>query len=603
MPIVTPAEVEAVIRDADQSDAPIDLMAIGTKLSAARQALAARSAPTDEDQGAWVELMAIYLQMSFSNVREDPWNSFFRPLSSMTSPDGIAYYTPDVVNATEEAVAHWAGRARNLTHPVLRARYADVVWELGCLITKKRRDVAMARIALDAYIDAVDRRLVKHTTVAFKHAKRAIDLAAQIGDRTGVDRARQALLGLHREVMARDAGRLWATAYDHLVDHQKAGTSPAEMDSLVADMERVLARASDSGDPKRFDPHAVADVVTRLTKHYSSRNLPQEARRVQATKARALEFAAGLGKGMLAASLQQDSLDAYRQAGMPDEAERVRLLMQRSLLETKAEMHEFSVPVTIPKAQMDAMVNSQVVDDLGQTFANIAEFFVPEVSRLEAAVTNIAKEAPLFSMMSHQIIADDRVAAHVGSVEDDQGGRVLQQALQEMQISVVVLHRTLQVARERHNFTADQIVAWANRHGLIDVAKVALLRAGVQAWLDGDHVKALHVIIPRIESALRRMVEVIGKPITKAAGTVAGVSVAINMGDILFNPATVAALGSWGADMANYFKVVYADPRGMNLRNEFAHGLLDEVAIHEGTTAWLIHTLLVIGLWSKPEPV
>jgi lysyl-tRNA synthetase class 1 len=266
-------------------------------------------------------------------------------------------------------------------------------------------------------------------------------------------------------------------------------------------------------------------------------------------------------------------------------------------------MHEFSVPVTIPKAQMDAMVNSQVVDDLGQTFANIAEFFVPEVSRLEAAVTNIAKEAPLFSMMSHQIIADDRVAAHVGSVEDDQGGRVLQQALQEMQISVVVLHRTLQVARERHNFTADQIVAWANRHGLIDVAKVALLRAGVQAWLDGDHVKALHVIIPRIESALRRMVEVIGKPITKAAGTVAGVSVAINMGDILFNPATVAALGSWGADMANYFKVVYADPRGMNLRNEFAHGLLDEVAIHEGTTAWLIHTLLVIGLWSKPEPV
>lgn len=602
MPLVIPAEVEAVIRDADESAAPIDLMAIGTQLSAARQMLRDRSAPTEEDQGAWVELMAIYLQMSFSNVREDPWNSFFRPLSSMTSPDGVAYYTPDVNNATEEAVAHWAGRARSLTHPVLRARYADVVWELGRLITKKPRDVAMARIALDAYIDAVDGRLVKHITVTFKHAKRAIDLAAQIGDQPGTDRARQALLGLHREVMARDSGHLWATAYDHLVDHKKAGTTPAEIDGLVADMERVLARASDSGDPKRFDPHTVTDVVTRLTKHYSSRNLPQELRRVQVTKARALEFAAGLGKGMLAASLQQDSLDAYRLAGMPDEAERVRVMMQRSLLETKAEMHEISVPVTISKAEMDEMVDGLVVGDLGQTFANIAASFVPKVCRLEVAVASIAKDAPLLAMMSHQIIADDRVAARVGSVEDDQGGRVLQQALQEMQITVVVLHRTLQVARERHNFSADHVVAWANRHGLIDAAKVALLRAGVHAWLDGDHVKALHVIIPRIESALRRMVEVIGKPTTKPAGTVAGVSVAINMGDILFNPATVAALGPWGGDMANYFKVVYADPRGMNLRNEFAHGLLDDDAMHEGTTAWLIHTLLVIGLWSKPEP-
>ncbi len=40
--------------------------------------------------------------------------------------------------------------------------------------------------------------------------------------------------------------------------------------------------------------------------------------------------------------------------------------------------------------------------------------------------------------------------------------------------------------------------------------------------------------------------------------------------------------------------------RGMQLRNQFAHGLLDTDEIHEGFVLWLIHTLLVIGAWKKP---
>ena len=48
-------------------------------------------------------------------------------------------------------------------------------------------------------------------------------------------------------------------------------------------------------------------------------------------------------------------------------------------------------------------------------------------------------------------------------------------------------------------------------------------------------------------------------------------------------------------------KVIYADPRGMNLRNEFAHGLLNANDINEGALVWVIHSLLVIGLWQKPE--
>jgi Domain of unknown function (DUF4209) len=204
-------------------------------------------------------------------------------------------------------------------------------------------------------------------------------------------------------------------------------------------------------------------------------------------------------------------------------------------------------------------------------------------------------------LIPQQIFAEDHLAAKVGSVEDDESGHLVRQTQQTLQLNVPFLDASMQAAIDKHQLKPVDSIQWTNRQGLFDAGRLPLLREGLEAWFERDHVKALHVIIPQIENAVRHMVGQVGKPTTKPAGTVPGVSVAINMGDILFNAATVAALGPLGPDLALYMKAVYADPRGMNLRNQFAHGLLDANEIHEGVVLWLIHTLLLIGTWNKPD--
>ncbi len=44
------------------------------------------------------------------------------------------------------------------------------------------------------------------------------------------------------------------------------------------------------------------------------------------------------------------------------------------------------------------------------------------------------------------------------------------------------------------------------------------------------------------------------------------------MGEILYNQKVAEALGP---DVTLHFQALYADPRGMNLRNEIAHGLIE----------------------------
>lgn len=600
MPRTILPTVNAIIMEFDASNAPLDLMKVGSKLSIERQAMRERGATKGEDFSLWCEMAIFHVYPSFDNG-ENPWNSFFRPMSSMAYENGITVYSPDITEADADAVDHWSQRAHELRHPVLKARYADCVWEFGQLITKRpKRDLAMAHLAIDAYIETTVKRMAGGSHSAFIDAQRAVDLASNINDQQRVDSARLALLGLHAEIMQEEKGHLWARAFDHLIDHRKARTTPLEVAGLVADLEVVLARVSDGTRPETFDPHATREAGHRLARYYTRESKPDEVKRVRTIVARSFEFVASQSDAMLASSFLQESLDAYKQAGLREEAERIRIDLQEAIRGSKEQMTQHSIPIEIPREEVDRAISTLVVDHPGQTFINIALAFIPKVANMKAQVLQLAKEAPLFAMISQEILAEDHVAAKVGSVEDDESGRLLRQTQQTLQLNLPLLHACIQASIEKHQLKPIDFTRWINREGLFNEGRLELLEEGLKAWFEKDEVKALHVLIPQIENALRRMVDQIGKPTTKPAGTVPGVSVSINMGDILFNVDTVTALGPLGPDFALYMKVIYADPRGMNLRNQFAHGLLDMNEIHAGTVLLLIHTLLVIGAWKKP---
>jgi lysyl-tRNA synthetase class 1 len=82
--------------------------------------------------------------------------------------------------------------------------------------------------------------------------------------------------------------------------------------------------------------------------------------------------------------------------------------------------------------------------------------------------------------------------------------------------------------------------------------------------------------------------------VTKPYASVPGVSVAIRVGDILYVDDIRGALGP---ELTLHFQTLYADPRGFNLRNKVAHGLLDADEIDAGLASRVIHTLLIFGIW------
>ena len=587
-PFIPPA-IEEVIQSFDQMDAPFTVRDVHQALAKARREL---QKPTEaENFGVWAEILAFVLVGNRTDA--SPWRTYFSPLASGTDEDGKPFYSPDIADANADVIRHWADRATGTKHPVLRARYADLVWEMTPVITGGRRDPEMARCAIDAYLSSATSSILPNLHERFEAALRALDLACLIHDQERTASARDLLLRLHREAVEAKKG-LWWLAYDRLIQDKNAGVTDGDRQELVNSMEGLVLHFGDTSDPAKFNPHALEDAAKRLVQHYTRLGQYDDVRRLHTAIARSFEHFAGLGDAMIASSVLQTAVNAYRDAGLSEDSKRVRVLMQEKIREARTQMAPIVTEVKIPREDLDKFCAAIVDDDLGFTFVRLAVQFLPNKRVLEEQVSKTMEDAPLMAHMPQAIMADDHIAAKVGSVEDDPHGRLLQQTTMDLGLSNIWLEEALNKLFAKHAVAPEHFAGWANRLGIFE--DMTFLLEGVRAWFAGDLVKAVHVLVPQAEGGLRGIVGQLGKPVTKAHPAVAGAGVALTMGDILYSKELTAALGP---DLTLYLLALYADPRGINLRNDVAHGLIKPGQITEHLVRLLIHTLLVFGVWKE----
>jgi lysyl-tRNA synthetase class 1 len=584
--LTVPASIEEIIQRYDAKEEPFTEFNIGGELNAARIALIDPSEP--ENLGAWAEVLAFGLA---TGRHENPWNSYFGPIGSGTDTAGKTVFFPDIAGTPAVTVDHWTARARSLKHPFLKARYADLAWEMSGLIGQRKRDPEDARIAVDTYLDAIPRMAEDHEHLKF--AIRALDLAVLIGDKDRADRTRTALMGIHRGLMKTPSGLWWYTV-DRLLEDKKAGVTDEERAELVADLERILTTGSNTGDPAEFDPHEAKEAAERLIPYYRRLGKFDDIKRLHKVVGESFEHFASLADPMLAAALLQTATDAYRDAGLKEERDRTRILMQQKIGAAGESTKSIERKIEISNDDMEKFLDLVVVDDLATCFVRITREFLLKRAELEQQVQKTLKEAPLMAHITQMIMADDHVAAKIGSVKEDSFGRLFHQAKLAYQFVRPWLAQAFRRLFEKHGVVPEHYAGWANRHGLFD--DMSLLVEGIRAWERDDQVKAAHVLIPQIERALRKIADGLGVPVTKAHPKVSGTSVAIGMGEILYNDKVAKALGP---DATLHFQALYADPRGMNLRNEIAHGLIDADQFYRHLGNLIVHSLLILGLWKE----
>ena len=118
------------------------------------------------------------------------------------------------------------------------------------------------------------------------------------------------------------------------------------------------------------------------------------------------------------------------------------------------------------------------------------------------------------------------------------------------------------------------------------------MREGLSAWFIEDWIKTIHILTPQVEAALRDLVSALGGAVMRPDPDHGGFQ-AISFGEVLNHPRFQSQVPE---DIRFHLKVLLQDSRGINLRNEFAHGLAAYELFDRGIANWVVHAVILLGL-------
>lgn len=154
--------------------------------------------------------------------------------------------------------------------------------------------------------------------------------------------------------------------------------------------------------------------------------------------------------------------------------------------------------------------------------------------------------------------------------------------------------------RERYPPTVSDITAFLCESPVFSDADGTLLEIGLDAYENGDFVKAIHILAPQVEHILCNLLALLGLPTLKTVRNHPGILDAKSMNDILNEQRVREVLKE---NLWRYLTVIYIDKRGLNLRNDLAHGFLGPNAFNKSTSDRVFHSLLALSLIrAKKDP-
>jgi hypothetical protein len=608
--LVVLPEIEAAYEAADRDLKPLDEFDLAGNLHQVIAALGRELEPL-ERRGAF----AVVGALNFASRRfygPAVWDMHWQPQSSWGDDRAGMRHVPDI-NLTDDGTIHeWARRARASQHPVLRARYADLAWE----IAKFRKAAARARpagspppvrpdpenasLAIDAYLEAVERSLAPDVFHGFRYLGRAVELAANIRDDEQLARAKAAVFA-YREACERADPTYPFWLFDDIAwEYRRVLELTADERAIAAAaLKRVLALRADASDPQRFDPHFAQDAADRLGRWLAQPSEEAEARRAAETAGLAMETAAEQVPALSGIAILERQAARYRNAGDDAAAARVEEAIRRRAPQAQGEIRHVETRFEIPKDDMDAWTEQVAGATFEEGLQRLTSANLIRKGQSEAAVLKIAETAVLQARIPMQIMRDDGFSsAVIGSVEKDLDGRTIQHGATLIGIAAPFVNVSLRRWREKHGVDLERLMAWLAQSPLFPEPRLKLVRDGLAAWFAEDWVKAIHVLLPQCEAALRDLLAKLGGSVMRPDRHHGGFQ-AIGLGEVLSDPIFRDKVPE---DVRFHLKVLLQDPRGINLRNAFAHGFAAHELFDRGIANWMVHLVILLGGLVSRQP-
>lgn len=513
---------------------------------------------------------------------EKCWNSYFAPRRKASDRE-IEY--PRLADLTVSDVEEWVRLATTLTHPLVRARFADAVWELGRRLGSQRRDLyRFGQLAGTMYLKAASiDPTAANFMMMFEAVTRAVSLGIELRVPELVEAGFERMVSYADSVDVKHIG-LWSAPFDRLL--KLNGLSEAKRQRILDQYEARFRATVDSRDLFR-----IMMTGPRLAKYFHDHQAYEKARAITLFYGVAvLEISAGLDPS-LAVSHMGDILEAYRQMGLRGEAEELRLAMEAKGKDVIASMKWRRVEIKLDGDEIERSIGRALdVSSPLVALYRLTRYCSPSAGTIKKCIESGIFVAP--QLVPTAIIGDNGLAVkHIGTYDQDKESQIIMAMAREMNLTSGVLIGGLEEWKRKFDLGGIPDTPSIMDSMLIPTDRVPLYQEGLRAFECGDYVKCIHVLIPQIENSLRELLRMLDIPTTKTDED--GGYELKNMNDVLHDPKAKEALDE---ELWYFLRSLYTDKSGVNLRNLVAHGIAPAGAFHRGTAALVVQSVVFLAV-------
>ena len=578
-----PDDILLWLDEEDPSSDPLDVSMIVSRVFVRLK----ERGTAEETNESTVRILAP-LEFWTHGPKKSPWKSYFSP--RLKAENGRDEY-PCLAKMNFHDVEEWARLADLLKCTVVRARFADAVWELGKLLESSRNDLhRYGQMAAELYLDTADATATPQNNRLFLDIlARSISLGIQFRRPELSERGFRRMLGFAAAAEQAHLG-LWTAPFDRLIGLK--GLSDCQRQQILEHHEKRL-----NASIENRDWYQIMMAGGAIAKYFHDHKNYTRAKGVALACGEAVLGIADSMNASLATHHIGDVLQWYRQVGLREDAERVRVLLERRAKAVIGEMKPLRIEVPIDRERIERGIAERL--DVRYPIValyRLGEWCLPSPRSLKKLLDE-------GEFMAHRIMPTEIIGhmglpvGMIGTYDEDEEGHIVMRVAEQMNFNAMVFLSGIEDWKRKFELGGLPDTPSIFDCSLIPADRVSLYREGMSAFDAEDYVKCIHDLVPQVENSLRELLKLLEVSETKTDDE--GSVELKNMNDVLHEPRVREALDE---KLWTFLKVLYADKRGINLRNFVAHGIAPVEAFNRINAGLVVQSVVLLSA-IRPEAV
>ena len=415
--------------------------------------------------------------------------------------------------------------------------------------------------------------------------RHALSVAVSLGNRDLIESAKQSICN-YEDFISKDVeSHHLGFSFDFLILNKNVHLSSEEEKEIIKKLESRLQFF------KNNDPWVCEDFAERLAKYYRSKKSDDEFARVMRIWGDSFEDAASKEDPQSASSLLEHIHRIYTKFNLLDEAKRIAKTIHYLGPQVRDSMISSPYQMKISNDELELYTSEILYGDFEQDILHIISFYIPRREEVEKDLYDLAKKFPIAFLLPRKIIDHEgRFIATIDSLEKDLDGHISQAIREILELNSFFLDMVFHRFFEKHKINFELLVEYFYRSPIFLESKKEFLLSGIEEYLDGNYLIATHLLVPQIEGAIRKLMEISGGSVLKKSR--GGGFHLRTLDEILRSELIVHLLGE---STSLYLRVVLTDQRGWNVRNDVCHGISLPQHCSKYVADRLVHILLLLA--------